>query len=51
MKKKKVKEPELIYPVNNKVLRLYGDVILVLAHYLTMHGLKYGGVYEYDFED
>lgn len=51
MRKKKVKEPQLVYPVNNKVLRFYGDVILLLAHYLTRHGLNYGGVYEYDLED
>jgi len=51
VKSKKPKEPQLVYPVQNKVLRFYGDVILVIAHYLTMHGLNYGGVYEYDLED
>jgi hypothetical protein len=48
---KELKEPQLVYPTNNRVLRFYGDVMLLIGSLVTNVGLRYGGVYEYEFED
>ena len=47
----KTKELELVYPVKNRFLRFYGDVVLLLGSIFTHHGLKFGGVYEYEFDE
>ena len=53
--KKKIKEKMnqslLVYPTTNKVLRFYGDTMLLIGSLFTNVGLRYGGVYEYEFEE
>jgi hypothetical protein len=51
MTNKKSKEPQLVYPVKNRFLRFYGDVVLLIGSLFTNHGIKYGGVYEYEFDE
>jgi hypothetical protein len=41
----------LKYPTTNKFLRFFGDVMLLIGSIFTRVGLRYGGVYEYEFED
>ena len=41
----------LIYPTNNKALRFFGDVMIVIGSWILHIGMRYGGVYEYEFED
>ena len=41
----------LTYPTENKVLRFFGDTMLLIGSLFTNVGLRYGGVYEYEFED
>ena len=50
-KKKKEVEWVLEYPVKNKVLRFYGDVMLLLGTVITRHGLRFGGIYKVEDED
>ena len=47
MAKKKKEEPKwvLVYPVKNKALRFFGDVMLLIGGWFTTTGLKYGGIY------
>ena len=40
----------LIYGTDNKFLRFYGDVMLTIAEFFQNIGLKYGGLYEIDFD-
>jgi len=47
----KMDQSLLTYPTNNKVLRFYGDIMLLIGSLFTNVGLRYGGVYEYEFED
>ena len=53
--KKKIKEKMdqslLVYPTTNKVLRFFGDTMLLIGTLFTNVGLRYGGVYEYEFEE
>ena len=53
--KKKIKEKMnqslLVYPTTNKVLRFFGDTMLLVGTLFTNVGLRYGGVYEYEFEE
>jgi len=46
----KIDKALLQYPTNNKVLRFFGDVMLLIGSVFTDIGLRYGGVYEYEFE-
>ena len=41
----------LIYPTNNRALRFFGDVMLTLGTWFVSVGSKYGGLYEFEFED
>ena len=50
-KKEKIDQTLLAYPTNNKVLRFYGDTMLLIGSLFTNVGLRYGGVYEYEFEN
>ena len=46
----KIDKALLQYPTNNKVLRFFGDTMLLIGSIFTDIGLRYGGVYEYEFE-
>ena len=41
----------LVYPTDNKILRFIGDVLLTLGSWLVGKGEKWGGMYEWDFEE
>jgi len=41
----------LIYPTNNKALRFFGDVMLLIGNWFDNIGMRYGGLYEYEFDD
>ena len=47
----KMNQELLVYPTKNKVLRFFGDTMLLIGSWFTHLGLRYGGVYEYEFED
>lgn len=47
----KIDQEILTYPTNNRLLRFFGDVMLLIGSLFTNVGLRYGGVYEYEFED
>jgi len=47
----KIDQTLLVYPTENKVLRFYGDTMLLIGSLFTNLGLRYGGVYEYEFDD
>ena len=47
----KIDQALLTYPTENKVLRFFGDTMLLIGSWFTHLGLRYGGVYEYEFED
>jgi len=47
----KIDQTLLTYPTENKFLRFYGDTMLLIGSLFTNVGLRYGGVYEYEFED
>jgi hypothetical protein len=40
----------LKYPTDKKILRFFGDTMLLIGSVFTNIGLRYGGVYEYEFE-
>jgi|LakMenEpi03Aug12_release.lakeMendotaPanAssembly.Ray.scaffolds.fasta_scaffold791395_2 hypothetical protein len=40
----------LVYGTDNKFLRFYGDVMLTIGAFFQTIGLKYGGMYELDFD-
>ena len=39
------------YPTNNRFLRFYGDVMLTLGSWFTHKGIRYGGLYEVEFDE
>jgi len=41
----------LVYPTTNKFLRFFGDVMIVIGSWILHIGMRYGGMYEYEFED
>jgi hypothetical protein len=41
----------LVYQTNNKVLRFFGDVMLLIGSWFTAIGIRYGGLYEMEFEE
>ena len=41
----------LVYSTNNKALRFFGDVMLTLGTWFVSVGSKYGGLYEFEFEE
>ena len=41
----------LVYPTKNKALQFFGDTMLLIGSLFTSVGLRYGGVYEYEYED
>ena len=47
----KIDQTLLTYPTENKFLRFFGDTMLLIGSWFTHLGLRYGGVYEYEFED
>jgi len=47
----KMDQALLTYPTTNKVLRFFGDTMLLIGALFTNVGLRYGGVYEYEFEE
>jgi len=47
----KIDQTLLTYPTENKFLRFFGDTMLLIGSLFTNVGLRYGGVYEYEFED
>jgi hypothetical protein len=47
----KMDQSLLVYPTKNKVLRFFGDTMLVIGSLFTHVGLRYGGVYEYELEE
>ena len=54
-KSKKVKEkidPAILtYPTKNRLLQFFGDVMLLIGSLFTNVGLRYGGIYEYEFDE
>lgn len=46
----KIDQSLLTYPTDNKFLRFFGDTMLLIGSLFTNVGLRYGGVYEYEFE-
>ena len=40
----------LVYGTDNRFLRFYGDVMLTIGAFFQNIGLKYGGMYELDFD-
>lgn len=40
----------LVYPTNNKVLRLIGDILLTFGSWLITKGEKWGGLYEWEID-
>jgi len=44
-------QSKFIYPTNNKVLRFFGDLMLLIGSWFTTIGLRYGGVYELEFDE
>lgn len=47
----KIDQALLTYPTENKFLRFFGDTMLLIGALFTNVGLRYGGVYEYEFEE
>lgn len=47
----KIDKALLKYPTDKKILRFFGDTMLLIGAIFTNVGLRYGGVYEYEFED
>ena len=47
----KMDQELLTYPTENKFLQFFGDTMLLIGSIFTNIGLRYGGVYEYEFED
>ena len=41
----------LVYPTDNKALRFFGDVMLTIGQWFMNIGIRYGGLYEFEFED
>ena len=41
----------LVYPTDNKVLRFFGDVMLTIGQWFMNIGIRYGGLYEFEFEE
>ena len=42
---------KLVYPTNNKALRFFGDVMIMVSSWILDIGMRYGGMYEVEFED
>ena len=47
----KIDQALLTYPTENKFFRFFGDTMLLIGALFTNVGLRYGGVYEYEFEE
>lgn len=41
----------LIYPTNNKALRFFGDVMIMVGSWILHIGMHYGGMYEVEFDE
>ena len=41
----------LVYPTDNKALRFFGDVMILISGWFLNIGLRYGGLYEYEFDE
>ena len=41
----------LVNPTNNKLLRFFGDTMILISSWFLHIGMKYGGVYEFEFEE
>ena len=41
----------LVYPTDNKILRFIGDVLILVGNSILSLGLRWGGLYEWDFEE
>jgi hypothetical protein len=39
------------YPTNNRFLRFYGDAMIALGTWITTKGMRYGGMYEVEFDE
>lgn len=39
------------YPTENKILRFYGDLMLTIGNWFIKKGLRYGGLYEVEFDE
>ena len=41
----------LVYPTNNKALRFFGDVMIMIGSWFLHIGMRYGGMYEFEMGD
>lgn len=41
----------LVYSTDNKALRFFGDVMLTIGQWFMDIGIRYGGLYEFEFEE
>ena len=41
----------LVYPTKNKALRFFGDVMLLIGSWFDHVGMRYGGMYEMEFDE
>lgn len=41
----------LVYGTDNKILRFIGDVLILIGNSILSLGLKWGGLYEWEFEE
>jgi hypothetical protein len=48
---KNILKNRLVYPTNNKLLRFFGDTMILISSWFLHIGMKYGGVYEFEFEE
>lgn len=42
---------KLVYPTNNRALRFFGDVMLLIGSWFNEVGIRYGGLYEVEFDE
>jgi hypothetical protein len=41
----------LVYGTNNRFLRFFGDVMLLIGSWFDQVGMRYGGLYEVEFDE
>jgi hypothetical protein len=41
----------LVYPTDNRALRFFGDVMIMISSWFLHIGMRYGGLYEMEFEE
>jgi hypothetical protein len=48
---KNILKTRLVYPTKNKALRFFGDVMLLIGSWFDHVGMRYGGMYEVEFDE